>query len=473
MAYSRTRCLIPCVVLQTLALLSGSIALAAEDKQSNLGSAKMAKLPVVLTDENGNAVVGAEVQPYAMRMVEEDGHGFWKEEVLGPPKTVTSDDAGVAVIEYPHHVQYGPRVLTTRLVTFEVVHTEFVRKVVHFDLGPERAEVTLAAGCEVEFSAVDSEGKSVDDFGVIMAGPYEPSSWAKTDSGGRRTRSIQHGTWQTMLVKLQEDGPTLFSNRLPLRVRPDQRVRMRNVRLMPGAKIRGTLSDNVPRPVSGYVVAVSVPKPLSNSWDEKDPSLSWHDWVEVGADGDFEFESLPRGGQVQLIGICDGWISSTTAPDAGSFVMGQLFDVADDDVAIELEMERTGTLEVQIITDQGMPLTEGSVSSWPNQRYYKGGSTFLGQRYRSSAMVKNQLLASNERLPVVDPDLEVPFNQPLGADGVAILTGLPLGTNLIVLSHQRYELAAQDNDGRSGEVRFELSSPKPVRLEVTAVSGRD
>lgn len=463
------RCLVAYLTLQTLCLLLGSVVTAAENEGQTIDFSEMAKLPVVLLDEDGNAIVGAEVRPYAMRMVEEGGHGFWNRKTHGAPKTATSDDAGVAVIEYPGHVQYGPQVLTTRLVTFEVMHAEFVRKVVHFDLGPERAEVTLKAGCEVRFSAVDPEGNPVDDFGVAMAGPYQPNSWPKADSGGRRTRSINDGTWQTMLVKLQEDGPTLFSGVLPLRVRPQQRVQVRNVRLMPGAKVRGRLSGNVPRPVSGYVVATSVPKPSEDRWSDKDPSLCWQDWIEIDEDGTFEFESLPRGGQVQVIGICDGWISSTTVPDARTFVMGQLFDVDDDEVGIELVMEPTGTVEVKVATEEGEPLTEGRVSSWPNQKYYKGGSTLLGQRYRSSIHIKNQLLPHHERLPVLESDLAFPYDQPIGHDGVAILTGLPIGRNVVALSHDRFVFAAND-EGDDGEVRFELPTPEPVRIEVTAVS---
>lgn len=440
---------------------------AAEEDVAKIDFTQMAKLPVVLKDESGHPVTGAEVMPYAMRMKEEQGHGFWNREVLGPPKAATSDENGVAEIEYPIHVKSGPRVLTTRLVTFQIKHTDYVQKVVHFDLGPERAEVTLKAGCEVQISAVDEKsGLAIDEFGVVMAGPAGSDMWAAAKPGGRRTRSIDDGTWQTMLVKLQDDGPTLFSGVFPLRVRPKQTVILRNLPLKPGAVLRGQLSDNVSRPVTGYVVACSVPMPAEDSWDEKNPSLIWHDWVEVAKDGTFVFESLPHGGQVQLIGVCEGWISTTSVPDAGPFVMGQLFDVDDEIVNVELAMEATGTLEVKVLTPEGEPLTEGSVTSWPNQRYFKGGSTVVGQRFRSSTQVRNQLLPADKRAEFVDVDLKFPFQKSLNKDGVAILTGIPIGRQSLYLAHERLAFATAEE---RGIVRFQLPSTKPVKMRLKTV----
>ena len=476
MTGSMVRCRLSSVSLQTVAFLislSASVT-SAESGVQAIDFTKMAELPVLLTSEEGKPVAGAEVMPYAMRMIEQQGHGYWNQAILGPPKSATSGEDGIAVIKYPIHVQGGTQTLTTRLVTFVVTHTDFVKSVVHFDLGPKQAQVMLKAGCEVQLSAVDPDGNRIDNFGVAMAGPYAPDSWAKADLGVRRTRSINDGTWQTMMVKTQVDGPTLFSDVLPLRVRPGQRVRVRNLGLTPGAKVRGTLSDEVPRPVAGYAIATSVPDPAEDSWSDKDPSLAWHDWVNVSEEGTFEFESLPRGGQVQIIGIGEGWISSTTVPDARVFVMGQLFDVDKEQVEIELEMEPTGTLEVKLVTEDGKPFTEGRVGSWPNQRYYKGGSMLLGQRYRSKTMIENQFLPSHDRLPITDPELVVPYSQPVGKDGVAILKGLPIGRSLgITLGHERFKLAAKDDRNGRGEARFELPSAKPVRMEVTVVATAD
>lgn len=451
---------------------------AADEKpDEKIDPSKMTDLAVLLQDEDGKPVAGAEVMPYAMRMKEQSGHGYWDRKVYGAPKHFRSNDEGIAVIKYPPHVQSGPDVLTTKLVSFQITHTDFIRKIVDFDLGPERAEVQLKPGCEVRLSAVDPEGKRVENFGVVVAGPYQPEKWAKDGEGGRRTRSISDGTWQTMLVKLQDDGPTLFSDVLPLRVRPKQTVQFRNIRLSPGARLRGRLSANVPRPVKrGYVVTTSVPQPAGNSYDDKDPSLVWHDWVDVAEDGTFEFASLPRGGEVQLIAVCDGWVSTTTVPDANQvFVMGQLFDIDKDVVDVELQMEATGTLRVEVTTKDGKPLTEGSVAAWPNQSYYKGGSTVLGQKYRSDWQIKNQLLPRDQQLAWPDWARDLPFMQPLDKNGVAVLTGIPVGKGeQVALQHDKLKLQTKNGaENRSGNVSFRLPSTDPVVMKVTAAPAKE
>ena len=429
----------------------------------------MANLTVLLRDERGEAIPRAEVMPYAMRMREGGGHGYWNRKVYGPPKSVLSNEKGEAVIQYPSHVRVEPNIMTTSLVTFSVTHTDFVKKTVHFNLGPEKADVTLEAGCEVELSAVGTDRQPIEGFGVLIAGPYAPELWAEGKEGTRRSRAIKDGTWQTMLVKLQKKGPTLFSNVVPMRVRPAQRVRFRNLQMQPGTRVQGMLSDNVPRPVKGYVVATSVPLPAEDSWKEKDPSLIWHDWGEVGPDGSFEFESLPRSGELQLIAICEGWLSSTVSDDpvARSLVAGQVFDIEGDELSVVVQMEATGTLEVSLVTEDGKPFTEGRISSWPNQHYLKGGNTLLGQRFRSALEIQNQLLPPDVRTSYFDDELQFPCIRQVGPDGTASLKGLPVGhQESLVLSHEAFVLKGGNE---RGEIRYTVDSAEPVRRKLVVI----
>jgi len=64
----------------------------------------MTELRVVLTSPGGEPVVGAAVRPYAMRTVEQRGHGYWDTKKFGPTKHYLSDELGVAVIRYTHLV---------------------------------------------------------------------------------------------------------------------------------------------------------------------------------------------------------------------------------------------------------------------------------------------------------------------------------------------------------------------------------
>ena len=314
-----------------------------------------------------------------------------------------------------------------------------------------------------------------------MAGPLSPAYWADDGKGGRRTRAASDGAWQTMIVKPQENGPTLFSGILPLRVQPDQDVKIRNVKLLPGTKIVGTLSDNVPRPVkNGYIIATSAPKPAGDSYDDKDPSLTWHDWTEIKEDGTFELASIPRGGELQIIGICDGWLSSTNIPEANNFfIMGQLFKLDKDEPQIELtlEMEQTGSLELTVLQPDGSVLNEGEISSWPNQSYLKGGSTLLGERYRSIKSVEYQLMTIEEQsVPRRERDRKFPYQGKI-VDGKVTLTGLPIGPReSLYLRHPQLILKSAEAGGqadREGQIAFQLDSAEPKSMTLKTTLPKD
>ncbi len=444
----------------------------AEDTETT-DKTEWAELRVELKDDEGKPVVKAAVMPYAMRVVEQDGHGYWNREKNGNPLNYFSDESGTAVIRYPSKVDYGPKAWTTKLVTFQIRHSDFVQHVEHFEFDPENppasTEITLQRGCELQLAAVDDNGTPIRDFGVMMAGPYAPDFWADDGNGGRRTSSLKDGTWQTILVKPQTDGPTLFSGLLPLRVRPNQAVKMRGVKLSPGSRVVGKLSDNVPRPVeNGYVITTSVPKPAGESWDNESPSLSWHETEPIAEDGTFELASIPRSGELQIIAICDGWVSTTTIPESHSFVKGQLFEVDGETIEPTVLMEKTGSIELTVLKPDGTPLESGSVSAWPNQQYHKGGSTVLGQKYDSIGFVENQLRAPDDQKTPFREDTEFPFMQKI-ENGFVVLRGLPISRNeRIILGHKEYRFPNEAEE-REGEHRVKIDTAEPVMISITVV----
>lgn len=452
---------IACVLLLIPSL--AAVAQTPADPQ-NVDRESLTDLVVQVNNSDGKPIANAAVMVYAMRMEEGGGHGFWNPTALGPPKQIFSGTDGKAIVQYPAKVYQTPQTLTTRLVTFSVNHADYVSETVHFDLGPEVAEVTLKKGCVVQLSAADENGQPLSEFAVLMAGPIAPQFWATDENGGRRTGGASDGTWQTLLVKPQEDGCTLFSTVLPLRVRPNQAVKIRNIRMQPGTHVKGRLSDNVPRPVNnGYVVTTTVPKPQNNSWDEQDPSITWTQWEPINADGTFELKSVPTGGEIQIIALADGWLSKTNVPEARVFVMGQLFDVDEKAMELTVEMERTGSLLVTVNDPEGNPLQEGTLSSWPNQRYYKGGSTMLGMRYNTLDVVKNQLAPPDQQKNPYSRKFDhLPFAMRPISNGKATLSGYPVGKTIsIIMQHPEYTIDADHQRLGQGIYRLTIESHEP------------
>lgn len=473
-------CLVLCSALLFVWLNMSQLAVSQDADAEIKMQVRWTKLTVRLKGDDGQAVANAAVMPYAMRMVETEGHGYWATDTLGAPKYHFSDGEGVAVIDYPARMEskFAPKGFTTKLITFQISHSDYVQQVVHCDLVDPanpllETEVTLQKGCEVQLGTVDSNNQRINDFAVLMAGPSAPDIWADDGKGGKRSSAVKPGMWQTLLVKPQPDGRTLFSGVLPLRVRENQLVSIRNVRLTPGAEVRGQLAAEVPRPVTqGFAILCALPKPDGDSWAEDSPSITWNDYVPIAEDGSFHFASVPKSGELQIIAVCDGWVSKTTIPEAQSFVMGQLFAVQESSVTINVEMERTGSLELTFIKPDGQPLESGSVGSSPNQRYYKGGSTLLGQRYRSLAMVENLLLPINERMNnwFENPSKDFPYLNQSVENGRTTLRGLPVGKRARVhLAHAEYRIAGQDDFGEA----VHLPSSEPVQHTIHLVRHSD
>lgn len=461
--------------------VSNCIAQEAADGKTAEADFVMAELKVVLTGSDGEAVVGALVMPYAMEMVEIDGHGFWDDQKFGVPKDYVSDAQGVATIRYPASEGMGQRgKLTTKLVTFQIEHTDYVQQVVHCELGPDlehpiaSTDVQLKKGCEVELAAINSKAEKITEFGILMAGRSAADLWATTEDGGKRTSAVNDGTWQTMLVAPQKDGPTLFSGLLPLRVRPSQAVRLRNVLLTPGTVVHGQLSDVVPRPVrNGQVITTTAPKPAGDSYAEQDPSLVWIESAAINEDGTFTLPSIPRSGKIQVIAVCDDFVCKTTMPDARSFVMGQLFDVVDGAMTVTIDMEATASVELTIRRPDGSLLESGIVSATPNQKFYLGGSTFLGESFSSLDSIQRQMLPADER-PAESwykRRREFPFMEQPVIDGVVTLRGLPARSNHAQragLYHKEFAFPTMLGEGY-GMVRYPLKPGEVTKMEVTVV----
>lgn len=443
----------------------------------------MRTLDVIVTDEDGEPIADAYLNPYAMRIVENggNGHGYWNNDVMGPPKIVRTDADGLATIRFPKAMHTYHQDMTVQQVSFGVQHALFVSQTVHLDLGPDRAlaktDVSLVEGAELKVSAVDGKKEPIVDFVTQVAGRNAPSIWSTDpdNESTKLTRSIQDGSWQTMLVAIRDDGKHLFSECFPLKFRKGKAVNLRGMPLTPGTVIRGKLSDNVPRPVGdGYVIATAAPMPAGSSYAKENPSLTWQDWAELQPDGSFVFPSMPRSGEVQLIVVCDGWLSKTTNP-AAHFVEGQVFNLEPGEVDVTVEMEKTGTLDLTVVGADGKPFNSGKISSWPNQLHHKGGSTFLGRRFRKSDDAKLQLIPPDKRPSLggfINPDDPTPpFMECPIANGKCVLKGLPIGKGeRLILDDPEFTLIG-DDPRNPQEVRYMIeSSDMPAKMTLTVVA---
>ena len=443
--------------------------------------AVMRTMDVKVVDESGSAVVGAACRPYAMRFVETGGYAGWSEELLGlRARRFYTDENGIATIRFPKAMNGYGKDVTTSDISFFVEHPMFVLQIVDRDLGVERApaetEVILSEGAEFVASGVDSNGRPITGVQVMIGGE-DSSPLCQTDDSDPATircRSIADGTWQTMLIKVADDGRHLFSDCFDLKYRKGKTVNLRKMPLLPGASLSGRLSDDVPRPIQdGYVIATAAPIPAEYHNSPENPSLVWEDWTEVAADGSFEFASLPRSGQVQLIAVSDGWVSTSIYDaDHPNFVTGQLFDLDGTAAEIRLAMESTGSIEFAIVDSDGQPLSDEILMASPNQHLFKEANTILGTRTRTADQLR-QRYATDEELEANGhwynfhtPDF--PFEQKL-VDGKCVLTGLPLGRRFGFALYQSKWKLVSDAPAQPTLNRIRVDSAELKKVKLTAV----
>jgi hypothetical protein len=316
---------------------------------------------------------------------------FWPWDQL-PATPKKSNEEGLAAIRYPAHAY--PEKIQVESITMSVSHADYCRQnvVVPVDPSGKPFEIILKPGIEFSIDAVDEDGNPVPQPFAVM--------FAKSVSGGRfhrpqphlaQCRSIESGNQQIMLVQPGDSGLHRFSEVITYRFDAEKEpvVTIQDVEIRPGISVRGKLHPDVPRPVmNGQVVAVHVPLPAGDSWDEALPSLLYYDSVTIDEDGTFEFASMPHTGTIQLIALCDGWVG--LQDEEFPFIVGETFEVNDESLEVELEMKPTFDAVIRVVDKSGQPVEGVTVAGSPNQLYRKGGSTILGQQNSSMAGLKGQ-----------------------------------------------------------------------------------
>lgn len=456
-----TYCLLFTITFFTLALVDPVVLACAGD---NFGVTR-----VVVRDHQGMPIHNAVVQPYALRASGDSGsHFLWPEEDFGPPAASATDEEGRATISYPLRIPGGGPV---REIWSKVNADGYVGIDLHGSLTGEELVATLRKGDRARISAVDLNGFPVTDFGIAFPRvAWRPTVWRLDEQGYRGSGSLQPGNWQIMAVQPRGDQPPWFSDLITVRVREKQAFRLSGLELSPGAVLKGKLGDNVPRPVvNGYVIAAIAPKPAESTYSDVNPSLVWHDKATIADDGTFEFPSIPRSGVVQLIALCDGFIS-TSIPmvqrnELQAPIEGQYFAVDGPLIEPTVQMIPTSTLEVRCVDRDGEPLADIEVYSWPNQRGLLSGSTYLGSVYPSLQEINAQLQNRVESVSPQEYHVEHRFRAVTDSTGTAVLRNLPIGRNeYLEVKSSQYRLPRISG---SRWAPFKLQDTQPKQLILT------
>ncbi len=196
-----------------------------------------------------------------------------------------------------------------------------------------------------------------------MLDAFEHRNWQADESLVLRRVNVKDGVWQVQAGHLDADHWRWFSPVVEVEV-PGKTTPVELV-LHRGESVTGQIAANVPRPVKGGMVRVTVRMP-SNA-DAR--PIYWSDWQALDAEGKFTFRGLPQG-DAWIAASCEGWISEERKPaqrlpgdpnwaePISGVWQSQPFRVAADGAPITLAMTRTGTVIFRFKNQDGTPVTD-------------------------------------------------------------------------------------------------------------------
>lgn len=242
----------------------------------------------------------------------------------------------------------------------------------------------------------------------------------------------------------------------------------------------GRVADDVPRPVkNGRVVAEVIHG--SDSWS----NWSWHAQAEIDADGTFAFDALPPDENLQMIGVCDGWVSRSPTPDevgeyvarnhweefatnvlnSSRFVYPQLHRLEGLMNHPVLPMNPTASCEVTVLDEQKQPIADAEVHFWPNQFFFLSGSNIVGDGTDSLKQIRDELTIGKKE----QSDFTTyrnPYSVKTDANGKATVSNIPAGLageaardEWFMVGREGYVAIANDPAGR---VAFMSTDPELV-----------
>jgi hypothetical protein len=387
-------------------------------------------------DSSAEPIKDATVKPYAMRAKANNGtHYGWSASAHGPQPTVTTNARGTATVSIPRFVSEK---LEIGQVSWIVDHPDFVTTVVHRDAADDPIEVDLLDGYRIAATAMDPDTEAVKtDLHAVMSGGNWSGArqWPLAKSGILVSRVLGRTRSSVRLIHMPTGKPATFSRLLTVK-RPAEsdRVFLKRVALEAGTRVEGILDPAVMRPIKNGKVVAHIVAGADGDQPDRQELWSWYDETTIKEDGSFVFESLPRGDVVQLIALCDGWVSrNPTAEElhavlpwlqraiGESRTVPQVFTLAADRIAPTIAMERAATCRVKVVGPDGKPLPQVQVAMWPNHIWLRGGSTILGTGHRTAVFLR-QSRSGERQTPRRDRNV---FSATTNEQGIAVISNLP------------------------------------------------
>lgn len=277
------------------------------------------------------------------------------------------------------------------------------------------------------------------------------------------SKKVTPGTAHLRAVHFPSQGPAMFSKLVSFEAKAGETNEF-SVELKPGVRVAGRLGGSIPRPVRNGRVCTRV---FAEGHDGNSDAPVWIAWRPVSAEGEFVFESLPPG-RMELIGMCDGFVSANGQPLAGrttSQRLPQSFSINGSEQKIQLDMEAAASCEVTVLDDTGKPLAGARAGFWPNVLWGGNGSTvFASDTFNSEDFFRHGSPADWLAIRRLTED---DFRAISDSNGVALVRRLPAGMQDYSVSHSNYAMPiAGSGAGARRSANVNLSPGETGRVTV-------
>lgn len=447
---------------------------------------------VTVINDEGEPVVGAKVIPRGFGT--SDGSGWGWIELW--PTDFSTDEKGIAVILVPEErlaiVPAGEGDIKS--VSFNVEHPGYAPASKSMVYISDRRPIALSRGVIVAPRAVDATTNQpiTSDLFAFSSG-YSATHWTNTE-GGLRSAPIDTTDSETgkyfRVIHAPSDppnSPVLFSDVIDAtKIEVKDRIAAVDVPLFHGVRLAGKLSANVPRPLKkgGHVVASMSGGDMDRTKYRRQ-TVGWGDVAMIDEDGNFEFSYLPRESQVELIAVCDGWVSKAKSEDlaeydrihqtgfqdlnTGSAAASTPVFIDRENVAITLDMVQMGSCEFLVEDENGRPLDLATIHCMPNHHTRAGGSHF-GYGGRSLDYLRNpQTQTRGEWTRGLSQ-----YSRTTGSDGHAVISNLPAELQMFQVVYPGYQMPQDPRFGggfRMGAA--DIKSGRTTKLTVRMIPETD
>ena len=421
------------------------------------------KEPVKVLDEDGKPVAGAKVIPWGFGTSNGTGWSWFP----GWPGEFTTDAEGFATIFVSEELTASVPAQSGNFmsISIRVEHPDYAPAVRSSPPRENESQIILKKGVTIVPRAInaDSNQPIQSDLFANSSGYLYPK-WTFDEGQLRSTRmnpmDPEGGQFFRVIHAPADSAESLllFSDVMDastLEVKDG--VANIDVPLHPAVPLNGMLSAGVPLPLrkAGHVIATIVS-------GTNHQSCVWQDVVPISNVGTFSFPALPRNSHVELIAVCDGWVSKPSAETLKAYdqehqtAFSQMasYSVSSTPVRLErtpvtitLDMVPTGSCEFRVEDEEGKPVDLATVQCMPNHAT-RMGSTFLGAGGRTIDGLRNPAAQSQFRFQAGVERYTRVTNQ----QGVALISDLPTGSQMVNVDFPGYSIVSDPRFGGGGSM---------------------